>query len=649
MQILRNVLGISLMVALLLASSVRAGDDAPKPKKAWQQLRPERLISDSTFLFLITPDLSKARASFERTALRGLLSEEEISVPILASLAKLHSAYVKSDSTRSESEIRRRNDEVELLKQLYPLLNGQVSLAIEGNLDTTVRLPRFLLIAGMASEDQQRKLNDIMEKHRYSQIIDSRYVDMNDRVGPYDIYRVENHDLGVNEAWAFVENLFIYGQGKRIVEDAVERFSVRNGADTMALHTGYQNAYRLVGRDERDQESLLYLQVDYANLLKRVMEKYPTQKELLNLNLNLNTELDANRPGIALGIQLGDGDRAAIKEKIFFSAAKGRLPVKGNEPCKAVTARFAQNDSLCFFAGQMKFSNYYKSLLQFAAMSGNALGSDLGLDQRLKTVFGANNDAELISKLEMFKGEAAMFVSYVPQSNLKFENCLEVFQCVFAVELDRDVNEVEFKDLMTKIEAATKQIYVGASVAGAHIRYQQEDSVSGKSKLGLFGNFAAIAQSGKQFPFFLSYARMDLDVEAGGPPRKFLLLSDNLNALRKAVMQARATSSSLAEAPHFKDLNASFRESRFCFGLVELARLMDVYNVLLPYCNQSGLNLETMNKLPTAVTLRSHLFSMAGAASMSTDPEGLLLETYSPTGNLTLLAMAGLASWPMII
>ena len=45
---------------------------------------------------------------------------------------------------------------------------------------------------------------------------------------------------------------------------------------------------------------------------------------------------------------------------------------------------------------------------------------------------------------------------------------------------------------------------------------------------------------------------------------------------------------------------------------------------------------------------RAHLFPAAWAGSPASDSEGFVIETYSPTGNLPLLGLAGLTGWPVI-
>ncbi|HYF49813.1 MAG TPA: hypothetical protein VEJ63_10430, partial [Planctomycetota bacterium] len=457
MPMLRPTLASILAAAIICMSGVRAADEQPaepakdKPKRVWQQLRPERLVSEDTFLFVGTPDMTRLKAAFERTALNGLLNEEEIRNPVIATFAKLRDAYIKGDNLRNDSETRRRTDEINLLQRMLPLLDGQVAIAIDAQSQQGNRLPKFLFIASMPNEDRQRELETMFDKYRFSQTTDPRYRDINDRVGQYDVYKMENSEIGLHEAWGFVENLFVYGQGEKIVEEAIERYTIKNGAGTLSLNQGYQGAFKEVGRDEKG-ESLVYLQADVRALLKSAPMFAPMMK-VLN-DANAAAALDAARPHIAVGLQIGDGANAPIRERILFRLPKEVLPGRPPESFRSAAAKFAQNDTLYFTSFQLNVGEMYKS----AGFKGFAKGSRL-MDWA-KDLTGAANEAEIVSKLEMFKGECAYFMNYVPQATPRFESVqdvFETFQLVIAVELDRDLNEVAFKNLMNNIEKGTKQ------------------------------------------------------------------------------------------------------------------------------------------------------------------------------------------------
>ena len=67
MQTRKTTLGVVWFAALVVAVAVWAGEDAPKPepaKKAWQQLRPERLIADNTLLYIFLPGCGQSTPGF---------------------------------------------------------------------------------------------------------------------------------------------------------------------------------------------------------------------------------------------------------------------------------------------------------------------------------------------------------------------------------------------------------------------------------------------------------------------------------------------------------------------------------------------------------------------------------------------------------
>ncbi|MCY3020165.1 MAG: hypothetical protein NTW87_14200 [Planctomycetota bacterium] len=634
------------------------------PKAARQQIKPERLVSDAAFLYIATPDLRKARAAFDHTAFRALLAEPDVSTPLIGALGKMRDAYVKGDGTRSETELRRRNNEVDLLARIAPLLQGSVALAVEGDLTSLLQsgmLPRFLLLAGAPvgddSEKWQHELESILEKHRGGQGMDLRFKDYEERIGGYDVVRLENADLGVTEAWAFVENLFVYGQGKRIVEDAVERYAVKNGAGTLALFNGYQDVYKEVGRGERG-DALVYVQADARPLLAHVTSAYPALRDILDPQ---KTALEAKRPHLALGMHLGEGDNAPIREKILVRLEKNLL-MRGTGPCDGVTARFAPNDAPFFTAQQGSLADTYKNVSDMVARWRTETIESTKVTpfvERLKVALGVQQDADLPAKLALFKGELGLFASYMPQPNLKMDSLadyVEVFQPVLTLELDRDnaLAENEVRTLLASIEKNTGHEYVMTTSGGTQqIFYQkgaapQETSTGGPP--GLFRNLDPLPANNK-LPFFTAYARVDLDLE-GGKQGRFLLLSDSLNAVKTATRQAQAKFSraSLAEERKFRDFCKSFREARTSVSYLDLPRLMGIYaDELTRLTKANVISSEVVNQLPSANTIREHVFPMAWAASPLGDSETMVVECSSPMGNLPMVGIVSAVAWPAII
>lgn len=664
MQKSRHTLCASIVLALIAtAFQTHAADEPSKelPKIVWQQLKPERLISDNSYLYISTPDVKKARSAFERSAFRSLLREEEISIPLMATYSTLRDAYVRGDGTRSEAETRRHNDEVDLLMKLVPLLDSQVALAIEANPPGQAAkqgsLGRFILVASVPAGDEgekrRRELESVMERHRSSQGTDPRFKDSDERVGNYDVVRIENSELALYESWAFVENLFIYGHGKKIVEDAIDRY-LKNSAGTLALHSGYQAAYNQVGRDDRG-DALVYLQADMRPLLSMIGDSSALVKAALDPKL---AALEANRPHFALGMQVAPGDGASIREKMFVRMTKEELP-KTSTPCNAVTARFAQNDTLFYGAEQGNLADAYKSFSE-KLKQGMQAGTDAKeTPDFLKTAFGVATDAELAGKLDLFKGEMALIVSYVPQPNLKMDNFLdylEVFQPVFVVELDRE-NAIADQSakalLLNNINRATRQEYIATVTSNTTIWHQKgsgpREEKAGNLANGFFANFGATDPA--VVPFFSAYSIVTLDVE-GGRQRKFLLMSDSLSAIKKMVMQAQPenSKSSLAEEKKLKDTIKGFRESRISLSYLELARVADFYSAELPRLTKSTVMTQDMiEKLPSASILREHLFPMAWASSVVSEPDGMLVESNSPLGNLPMVGLVASVAWPAII
>ena len=630
----------------------------PQKKVPWRQLKPDRLVSESPFVYISTPDFVRAKNAFSRTAFHALVTEDEVLTPITATLSKMKDTYVKGDGTRTELELRRRSDEVALAMKVFPYFDGQVALAADA-LPGAATGAKFLLAASMppgdAGDERQRVLEEIFERHRYNQTTDPRFRDFDDTVGPYNIHRIECPELNLIETWAFVENMFIYGQGKNVVEDAINRYQ-KNGAGTLSLHNGYLNAYKEVGHDEHG-DALLYIQLDDRSILQRATDAFQDLKNFIN-----GQELppETQHPQVAIGIQVGDGDNAPIREKVLMRTKKDAF--KDAQPCHAVTARFTPGDTLAYSGMTGTLNENFPAVIKFVkdlAKSANG-GKDSTIDQQLRAALNAPNDADMTSKLDLFKGEMAVMLSYVPRPNLKMEVPGEIFQAftaVFAVELDKDnaVADQNFHALMQNIENATGQSYqtttYTANGIGYQIRYQQGMMPREERKtnlpLGLFPNLASPDQ--KFLPFFATYVRVDLDVEAGAQPRKFVLFSDSLEALKKSIAQHGAPRTSLGEEKKFKTLVKTFRDTLFEINYVDLNRVIDVYTALLPVLGKNGaFSRETLAQLPSPTLLASHLYPMGWAKSVDADSDGVVVEFSSPTGNLTLIAMVASIAYPAI-
>ncbi len=650
-----------------------AKDEPVRPPR--QQLKPDRLVADNVFLYISTPDLRKARTAFERTAFRALLKEDDIAQPLLETSGHLRDAYVRGDGTRSEAELRRRGDEVDLVQRILPLLDGQIALAMEGDPTSLEQLangvpPRFLLVASLPpGEEGERRVHDIqtyLDRHRAAQGVDAHYIDREDRVGSYDIVRIENPDLHLVETWAFVENLFVYGQGKRIVEDAIDRF-MKNSAGSLARHAGYQSVYDQVGRDERG-DAPLYVQMDIRPLGNVLANLSPVLQAAFQAKAET---LEATRPHMALGMFIADGENAPIREKVFMRTNPDAVQKKYGA-CNAASARFVQGDAIYFRAEQGCVADVYTAFLDGLKRSG-VEGKDAQFNEYLRSALGVVNmqgapaAAEqpdvrdgIVAKLGVLKGEMSIFLSYVAQPTRKMDQLsdyMEMLQPVFCLELNSDdpAAETGLRNTLNSIQQQTGQEYVQTGAGNAVINYQRgcapREERASSTPNGLFTNLLTAEGDVSKFPFFAAHATVALDTEAGRP-RKFLLLSDSLNAIKKAVQQVQPQymRSSLAEDPRFKDLGKSFRESRFSMSYLDLPRLMTAYNTELPKIAKSKLlSRNLLEKVPSMATMKEHVFPMGWASTYLVEPAGVLTECASPLGNLPLVGLIGTVSWPTIV
>ena len=636
--------------------------DAAEPKKVWKQLRPDRLISESSSLYISVPDIGRAKSAFMRSAFHGLLSEDEILTPLVNTFNKTRDALVKGDGTLAEMDLRWRNDFLTHLTKLYPYIDGQAALDVEDFAKPFKFLVVISMPPGDAGDERQRVLDNLFERYRFTLTTDPRFRDFDDVIDGYNIHRIENSDLQLVETWAFVENLLIYGQGKNVVEDAIHRY-MKNGAGTLSLHQGYQSAYNLVARDEHIgpdghphlEDSLLYIQVGKRAILQ-VLGLLPAGD---------NAPPNANEPSIAIGMQVGDGDNAPVRERILIKEA----PPKITDPCRATTARFTPSDTLFYTGWNGNLENSYGSIVAFVnglkndvlpALNGTPkpAAGGVNFEQQLCAALKVGAPAQAAAALGIFKGEMSLMIAYVPQANVKVAKVADLlsdFTMVFAAELDSGIaGGQQFKNLMAGIENETGQPYLQAEYKannqGYMIRYQQGMLHGEEKKQGLpMGLLQALSMPNvKVLPFFAAYAIIDLDVETGAQARKFVLFSDSVDALKKALSQSGAVRSSLFEDKKFKTLVKSFRES-YQITYADLNRLVDVYAAALPILSKTGaISREALAQFPNANLLNQHLYPMAAAQSVDADRDGVLYEFSSPTGNLTLAGMIGSVLYPAI-
>ena len=180
---------------------------------------------------------------------------------------------------------------------------------------------------------------------------------------------------------------------------------------------------------------------------------------------------DANRPQISIGMQVGDGDNAPIREKILMRMPKEMLP-KSTEPCRAITARFTPGDTLFYTGWTGNLANLYTQYVAATLALGKSLsnGRDSTFDQQFRSAMGgAQTDEQAAKALELFKGEMSLMVSYVPKPTAKMDTLVEGLQnftFVVALELDKEnaTADQTFHQLMQNVEAATGQTRLRAGL-----------------------------------------------------------------------------------------------------------------------------------------------------------------------------------------
>ncbi len=634
-----------------------AKDDGPKvEKKLTRQLRPELLVPENVVFYISTPDIKRAKAAYERTAFKNLLSEDDIIAPVTTSFGKLRDTYVKGDGTRSDPEVKRRGEEVDILVKLLPLLESQAAIAIDADAAalsgiTSGKLPRFLLIASMPPGDagalRQQDIETIFDNYRGRLTIDAHYRDFDMDRGPYRLHGLENTDLAICEEWTFVENLFVYGQGKGVVSEAISRFLDKKGVGSLALSANYQSAYKQVGRDEKG-ESLAYVQFDPHTF----MSKENSKNSWLQYVMSMPNEPDAGYGQMAFGLTVAEGSAAAIREKLFVRTPPQKEgAAKSMESCKGISAKFVASDELFYWATQGALYDVYSRNKE---VLGTFFGGVVPMELKLAGAVGAKETAEFKKKMDLFKGEFSIFSDYSPRGGkvVGWSDLATNIQIVLCLEIDRENPNIDaaLKELMTKLESGTGFQYVTTNASGAIIHYQRglavgEDRAS--SNLGLRANMGN--PEAKNTPFFAAWSKISTEVDAGAPQRHFLLLSDDLPSLRKAMAQRSSPRTSLYEDPRYKDAMKTFRESRNEISYFDLAKLASVYSSLMPVVTKAELiDRDTVEKLPSINSLKPHLFPMAAARSVASNGEGVLTEYSSPTGNLSLAGLIASIAWPAI-
>jgi hypothetical protein len=214
------------------------------------------------------------------------------------------------------------------------------------------------------------------------------------------------------------------------------------------------------------------------------------------------------------------------------------------------------------------------------------------------------------------------------------------------------VADATARQMLSAMESATKHQYVFTKVDKVQVNYQQgaapREEKTGGNELGFFANLMNVKAN--TAPFFTAWARVDMDVD--GKPRKFIIASDSLNAVKKAAQQAQAQFSrvSLAEDAQFKAFQTQFRETRQSLGFFVLKKLVVMVSIEMPRLSRvAGMSRDSVEQMPNLVVVKEFMSPMGWATSYVNDPEGAVVESSSPTGNLPLVAVAGAIAWPAIV
>ncbi|MCW8129348.1 MAG: hypothetical protein KIS92_03100 [Planctomycetota bacterium] len=652
---IQKVLGVGFALALAivsLAAPARAEEGAetpPEAPKPLKKLSPDQLISDQCVFYIHTPNFAKAKKAFMRSAFYGLLSEDEVQKELKDTIKKLKESYIKGDGARTDFEMGRRSAEMDLLNILLDkYVEEQVALAIEvplaANKEAPPPDPRWLVVISLPSgddaENKRFALSDQMERFLSTMDI-ARFKDNQVKVGDYTVQELRCADLSLDESWCFVENLFLYGQGKGVVADAVRNYAENHGKGTLSQNDGYHAAISRSGEGAQ-----VYLQVDVSSHLKKELEKQPFLDQFLK-------NIEQNRPQMALGVNVGEGENAPIKEKVLLRVPRGAPP----PPCKSFTASLCSSDVVFYHARQGALNDFFKPAIQMVQQNGpdGQPGPFAGFLPEFMRALGVANEDEVFKALDPFQGEVSFFVNYLPGESIE-KNFQDVFQMVFACEIKR-TDIAAATDTLERLKRGTRLEYKKLSYQGEEIWYQfgakPDEAQRGGRTVPLltpvlpFGTQGETRPEGS--PFFVSYALVKLVPSAAGEQeRQFVLFSDNLQAVQKAVQQVKMAKQSLQERKEFKDLMAGFSDNRYAVTFVDLPRLSDTFfHVIFPAMAKRGvIGRQFFNKLPSDNTVRSHLSPMAWASSAPN--EGDLIEFVSPTGNLPLLGLVSAIAWPAI-
>lgn len=628
------------------------GEGAPEAPKPVKKLTPEQIVSDKSIFYIATPNFSKAKKAFMRSSFYGLMNEEDVQKQLKDTIKNLKESYIKGDGARSDFEIGRRSAELELLTILLDkYMEDSVAFALEvpipaekGAHAEARWMAVIALPTGEDSENMRFNLSDQMERFAATMDI-AKFKDNQFKIGEYTVQEMKCQELNLEESWCLVENLFLYGQGKGIVADAVRNYVENRGKGTLSQSDGYHAAISRTGDGAQ-----VYLQVDATAQIQKSLESQPVLQAVLG---QFAKNLEQNRPQLAMGVQVADGENAAIKERLLMRLPRAAPPA----PCKNFASHFCSADALIFHARQGALVDFVKPAVMMTQQKDQEgqpgpFGSFL---PELLRAMGVANEDEAWKALDPFQGEMGCFVNYLPGESLekKFQ---DVFQMVYYCEVKR-TDVAAATDLLERLKRGTRLEYKKIPFQGEEVWYQfgakPDEAHRGGRTIPLLDPMLPFSAKAETRPegtsFFVSYALVKfVPPNPGEQERQFLLMSDNLQALQKAIQQSKMAKQSLSERKEFKDMLAGFSDTRYAVTFVDLPRLSDAfYHALFPAMAKQGiLGRKFFNSIPPDTVVRSHLTPMGWASSAPN--EGDLVEFNSPTGNLSLVGLIGAIGWPAI-
>lgn len=641
------------------APLVETGEDE-KPialYQRWKALEPQQIVPDKSVVYAAIKDYSKAKDAFFRSALRSLIKEPEVGEPLHATWERLINSYRRGDGTLTDIQERRRKLEVDVLNELESYFEHQVALSVDfvqvqrpGQANPQ-QVPRFLLVFSLPKTERgelrMQELTDLFDRFSASQLIDRRYKDRVTTVGPYRIQQLVCDELDLEEGWAFVENLFVYARGPGLIEEALKAYHTNQGKGTLSQNAGYASTYGKVGEDAH-----VFLQVDAMSMLKPVLQDNLLLARYWGIDL---AQAENAGPQAAVGLKVLDGDNAAIKEKWLLRFGKQDEAVQGT--CRSVSAYLAPSNALFFGAQQFSFAPFIKQLSDNAADAPPNDPSVANLRKfinGLQTAMGAANFEEVVRRFDPFKGEVSVQLSYIPGG----QNLLEIFQPILAVEFNR-ADLAEISNTLEKLRQASGMTYKKLTYHDAEVWYQV-GAMPGAEGQGqqthgfLEALFAPAAAPGQKVekqvgtPFFVGYALVSVTPKDGEQGKWFVLFSDSVKALKKAIQQGTVHRHSLAQRDEFKSLSDQFDAQRYNFNFLDLPRVTEaMYRQILPELSRmSGSRNGLFELLPPENVVVPHLSAMGWAKTVHN--EGLLMEFVSPTGNLSLGGLIGAFALPRI-